>query len=58
MTGLFYLGVGISVIAGLLLWRKLDREAKHEAWLRDHERRMRSQGIELSCWTWPAKPHD
>jgi hypothetical protein len=55
MTGLFYLALGASIIACLLLYRKLEKEARHEAWLRDHERRVRGAGVDLSCWKWPAQ---
>lgn len=53
MTALFYLAIGVAIVASLLLWRKLNREAKHKAWRRDIERREYSRGIDQGSSKWP-----
>lgn len=52
MTLLFFGAAFVSVIA-MLIARRLNRNARHEAWRRDIERREYGRGIDQGRSKWP-----
>lgn len=52
MTLLFFGAALVSVIA-MLIARRLNRNARHEAWRRDIERREYGRGIDQGRSKWP-----
>lgn len=52
MTWLFF-GAAVVSISAMLLARRLNRAARHEAWRRDIERREYGKGIDQGHSKWP-----
>lgn len=52
MTWIFF-GAFLLSITAMLIARRVNRAAKHEAWRRDIERRERGKGIDQGRSKWP-----
>ena len=45
----------VSIIALCRACARWSEAERHQAWVRDQERRQQGRGIDGVCWSWPVK---